>query len=459
MTPLTGSTGTTAAPATTLVPGRPGPGTPPTRAELRARPRSRLRRRPGGRRPGGGRPVGVLVALVLVVALLVAAGGLAIARLSAPAPVAAVTVNLPAARTVSAVPPALPWPATGEAAVAIPRIGFSAQSGPESPVPVASMTKVMTAYVILHDHPLSPGQPGPSITVTPADAADYATDVVTDQSSVLVDAGEVMTEAQMLEGLLVHSANDLAYSLACWDAGSVQAFVAKMNATAAAMGMSATHFADASGYTPHSVSTASDLLKVTGAAMADPVFAADVALPAVSLPVAGTVATYTPMLPGTTGGVAGVVGVKSGFTTQAGGGDILAYRSGSGPTAVTVLAAVTSQEGPGVLAAAGQIDLALARAAAAGVHPVGVVADGQAVAVARADGQAVPVVAASPAVVLAWPGERIHQVVVVSRRPRAGAPPGWGVGVARVTLGRQVVTVPLRTARRLPAPSLSERLF
>ena len=49
-----------------------------------------------------------------------------------------------------------PWPATGQSAVAVPSIGIDVASGPEQPVPIASLTKIMTAYVVLHDHPLAP---------------------------------------------------------------------------------------------------------------------------------------------------------------------------------------------------------------------------------------------------------------------------------------------------------------
>ena len=173
------------------------------------------------------------------------------------------------------------------------------------------MTKVMTAYVVLHDHPLATGANGPDLTISPTDAQDFTTDLDTTQASVEIQAGEVLTERQALDGMLVHSANDLAYTLACWDAGSVPAFVAKMNATAASLGMHQTRYADASGYTPHSMSTAADLLKVTAAAMAYPAFAQAVSMPSVTLPVSGTALSYTPLLAGGTGDP-GVVGVKSG---------------------------------------------------------------------------------------------------------------------------------------------------
>jgi D-alanyl-D-alanine carboxypeptidase (penicillin-binding protein 5/6) len=344
----------------------------------------------------------------------------------------------------AALTPALPWPKTGQSAVDIPAIGFHAQSGPERPVPVASMTKVMTAYVVLHDHPLALGAQGPSVTISAADASQFGLDTVTDQANVVLRAGEVLTEYQMLEGLLVHSANDLAYALACWDAGSLPAFVAKMNATAALLGMRSTHFADASGFSASSVSTASDLLKVAAAAMTDPVFAQIVSMPAVSLPLAGVVASYTPLL-----GSTGVVGVKSGFTSAAGGGDILAYRTSVDGHSVLSLAAVTSQEGWTVLDVAGKEALALARAASAGVQMETMAQKGTVVAQVVAGRRAVDVVTASSAELLVLPGDRVRQLVHV-RALRGAVGKGTRLGSATFMLGSQDVSVPVRLAARVP---------
>jgi D-alanyl-D-alanine carboxypeptidase (penicillin-binding protein 5/6) len=420
--------------------------TTPTRAELRAA-RAAARRRCGRRATV---LAGVAGALVTVVVVLVTTGATGPANPEVP-PTPRLHATLAGTVRVPPGDPALPWPATGQSAVAIPALGYTAQSGPEHPVPVASMTKVMTAYVVLRDHPLTGTAPGPSVTITTADADDYDTDVVTTQASVDVSPGEVLTERQALDGMLVHSANNLAYALACWDAGSLPAFLAKMNATAASLGMAQTHYADASGFTPGSVSTPSDLLKVTAAAMALPAFAQAVAMPAVTLPVAGTVSSYTPMLPGgVTWPTPGVVGVKSGFTDAAGGGDILAYRATVHGSPLTVLAAVTSQEGPTVLHASGEMDLGLARAAAGAVVSVSLVSSGQRVGTVADGGRSVPVVATSAASLLAWPGQRVHQAVAASRL-RAGAPAGAAAGTAQFVLGQQRVTVPLVTAARLPA--------
>ncbi len=77
----------------------------------------------------------------------------------------------------------------GQGAVAVPAIGVDEASGPEQPAPVASLTKLMTAYVILHDHPLALGQPGPTITVSQADVDDYDNDTVDDDSNAQVTLG------------------------------------------------------------------------------------------------------------------------------------------------------------------------------------------------------------------------------------------------------------------------------
>ena len=64
------------------------------------------------------------------------------------------------------------WPADGQAAFI--RTGESQiQAGPnQHPAPIASVAKVMTAYLVLRDHPLRLGEDGPTITLTDADVAD-----------------------------------------------------------------------------------------------------------------------------------------------------------------------------------------------------------------------------------------------------------------------------------------------
>ena len=246
-----------------------------------------------------------------------------------------------AAAVVPGGPPVLPWPAKGQGAVVVPSLGFSAQSGPEYPVSIASLTKITTAAVILNDHPIATGAAGSVITVTSVDVAEYQAELHLDQSSIEIQVGETLTERQMLEALMTRSANDIAYSLAVWDAGSVEAFVAKMNALAASLGATNTHYVDASGFDSRSVSSAADVLKLASDAMAIPTFAEVVALPKVTLPLVGTVNNIVPEV-----GTGGVIGIKSGYTFDAGACMVLAaYRIVQGRS-VLVIVAVLGQPTP-----------------------------------------------------------------------------------------------------------------
>ena len=145
----------------------------------------------------------------------------------------------------------------------------------------------------------------------------------------------------MLEALLNQSANDVAYSLAAWDAGSEAAFVAKMNTLAASLGATHSHYVDASGYQPQSVSTAADTLRIAAAGMAIPTFASVAGMTTVSLPMVGTVHNLVTEI-----GSDGIIGVKSGYTAQSAGCMVLAgYRTVYGRS-VLVLASVLGQLEP-----------------------------------------------------------------------------------------------------------------
>jgi len=210
--------------------------------------------------------------------------------------------------------PSAVWPAHGQAAFV--QTGQSQiQVGPnQHAAAIASLAKVMTAYVVLRDHPLRLGEDGPTITLTDADVADTDRRRRQEESVVPIAAGEHLTERQALEALLLPSANNIAVVLARWDAGSVGRFVARMNATARSLGMTHTRYTDPSGYDDATVSTAADQVRIVDWAMRLPVFATIVATPSAALPVAGTVRNTNTLL-----GHNGFAGVKTGSTAAAGG--------------------------------------------------------------------------------------------------------------------------------------------
>src|SRR5256886_10206630 len=115
--------------------------------------------------------------------------------------------------------PSTAWPAYGQAAV---QIGQSqVHAGPnQHAAAIASVAKVMTAYLVLRDHPLRLGQDGPTIMLTDADVADTDRRHRQQESVVSIAAGEQLTERQALPALAPAAADNLAAGPARWDACS-----------------------------------------------------------------------------------------------------------------------------------------------------------------------------------------------------------------------------------------------
>jgi D-alanyl-D-alanine carboxypeptidase (penicillin-binding protein 5/6) len=312
----------------------------------------------------------------------------------------------------------------------------------------------MTAYIVLHDHPLALHEQGPSVTATQADVDDFDLDAVSDDSNAQVTLGEQITEQQLLGGLLIHSADNYADLLARWDAGSIPAFLTKMNTTAATLGMQQTHFADASGISSQSVSTAADILKVAAPDMADPVVASIVDNTSVTLPVAGTIATYTPLL-----GLQGTLGVKSGYTDAAGGCDVVAVIRPVHGRPTLLLAAVTGQTGAFALAQAGLHGLALVNAVQPLIGTSTMLRDGVIAAQVGGAGSSAPARTGAAVSMLTWPGAHATRVFRPGPRLSARARRGALVGRVVVTLGTQRVVVPVHLTRDIPQRSLLQRIF
>ena len=279
--------------------------------------------------------------MALLVVVAASAGLVAAQRIDRPLAQPSLAAGRLSVSVVPGATPAPPWPASGQGAIAVPALGYAEQSGPEQPVPIASLTKMTTAVVVLRDHPVPLGSNGPTITITPDEAAQFDVNLANDETNIPLQAGETLTELQLLEALLNQSADDVAYTLAVWDAGSLPAFVAKMDALAGSVGAVHSHYVDASGFDPRSVSTAADTLRVAAAGMAIPTFASVAGMPTVNLPGVGTAHNIVTEI-----GTDGIVGVKSGYTSQASGCMVLAgFRSVDGRS-VLVLASALGQHEP-----------------------------------------------------------------------------------------------------------------
>jgi serine-type D-Ala-D-Ala carboxypeptidase (penicillin-binding protein 5/6) len=349
--------------------------------------------------------------------------------------------------------PVLPWPTTGSAALTMEGVGSLGQVGSTQPVPIASITKVITAYVVLTDHPLASGATGPAIPVDAATIAAYQSGLATQQSVVEVAAGESLTELQALEGLLIPSGNNIAVLLADWDAGSTDAFVAKMNSAAQSLGLTSSHFVDVSGLDPGSESTATDLIKLGVAAMALPAFAQVVGMGEATLPVAGRLINFDYDL-----GHAGIIGIKTGTDTAAGGCFLFEAQDTVDGRKVTLVGAVLGQQTSSPITAVLSSAVSLTQAAFVAMAKLPLVVPGQVVGhVVSSWGSSVPVKVVGSPDIVGWPGlpltARLH---VGSLSPDIAT--NTRVGELEVDLDGHNVHVDVRTAGHLSGPSPTWRL-
>lgn len=387
---------------------------------------------------------------VTAVVTVLAAGGFVTFALGRPVPAPRVVQTVPQMYAIPGATPVLPWPQAGQAALEVAGLGRIGGSGGSRPVPIASVAKVMTAYIVLRDHPLRVDEDGPTLTVTAAEAAAYPAQVARGESLIPVAAGEEFTERQALQALLLPSANNIAHILARWDAGSGTAFVTEMNQAAAKLGMADTHYTDPSGLDPATVSTAADQVILAHAAMQLPVLGQIVAMPQATLPGVGPVKNVNTQL-----GKDGIVGIKTGSTDQAGGCLLFAAEITVEGQRLRILGAVLAP-GPN-MADAFDASRHLIQAATGLLHKYQLVRAGEVVATVQGPRHRRTALAAiSDVDVLGWPGltYRIETPTAVPGRIAAGA----GVGTLKLTASDTTVTGALRATNALTPPSRWERI-
>jgi D-alanyl-D-alanine carboxypeptidase (penicillin-binding protein 5/6) len=336
----------------------------------------------------------LLIVLVLIV-------GYAAWALSRPLPplkpvnnTATLRFNTPAA--------SLTWPAMEQSAVGIVGNDILQTHGEQKPVPTASTAKIITALMVLRAKPLALNQPGPTITLSSDDVNLYQSYAAKDGSVVLVQAGEQITEYQMLEAMLLPSANNMADSLAIWSYGSLPAYKTAATDYLKQLGLKDTTVGDdASGFSPTTTSTAQDLVKLGGLAMQNPVLAQIVGQATASnIPVVSNVKNVNSLL-----GTDGIIGIKTGNTNQAGGVFLAAARLNVNQKPVTV---VTALMGAPTLFQAMELTKPLVQSAEANFKPIIVLRSGSILGDYRSpNGGSLPVIAARNLSIDAWNGDRL----------------------------------------------------
>ncbi len=314
---------------------------------------------------------------------------------------------------------------------------------PEARRPIASLTKLMTALLVLERRSLD------DVVVVSPDAV-FAHDDYGASSSLGLRAGERRTVRELLDGLLLGSANDAAVALSIDVAGSQRRFVALMNRRAQALGLRDTRFFSPNGLDDRGRSTARDLLVLTRAAYAIRGFGSIVASRVRTIPDPNGRPRRIQNRNALLWLYSGAIGLKTGFTVGAGYCLIATAERGDR----RLVAIVLGDRNEAFSEAATLLDHGFE-----GFQERTFVRAGEAIGVVRIRGGAVPVAAdrAVRALVPTAQVERVRRRVTVA--PKALFPPASGerVGTVKVMIpGVSLGSSPLVVSSVPPPPAAGD---
>lgn len=351
----------------------------------------------------------------------------------APVPTSAAVLAQPASATQAIAAPT--WPGIGSSAIgAVGFEGVLASSGSQGVVPMASITKMVTALVVLDKKPISGNEPGPDITFTDQDVNHYYSVLAEGGSAKPVVSGMVLTERQTLQAMILPSANNYAQSLAVWAFGSVEEYLSAADRWLADNDLDDTFVADPSGISTKSVSSPADLVALGKLVVDNPTTAAIVAQPTVKLPVIGDVKNTNKLL-----GSFGVDGIKTGTTDAAGACLLFSTDLKVGKKTVTVVGVVLGGDTQSAVARAVG---SLIQSVTPGFREVELTKKGASFAdYSTPWGQTSRAVAAEAASVLVWSDTKIDGVATA--RSLTLGTKGESVGSVEFAVGEETVNVPL----------------
>lgn len=343
--------------------------------------------------------------------------------------------------------PSVDW-GQSQAAFGTVEQGVVAEKPGQSQKPTASTAKLITVLTVLDKKPLSSGEQGPSIAMTQADVDLFNKYAAVDGSTVQVAVGEQLSEYQMIQGTLLPSANNLADTLAIWAFGSLEGYKKAAQAYVERIGaMHTTVGSDASGFSPDTTSTASDLTRIGIQAAKHPVVSEVMSQKSVILPVAGEKNNTNWLL-----GESGVVGGKTGNTDQAGGVFVFVSKHEIGSKKYTMVGAVQGEATVRDAILASERMIQQNKSHFVLINPV---RKGQAIAQYKTMwGEASRAVSSQDISLLVWKGS--VQKPVISLKNLSGSVPK-GVEVGTITIGE--VTAPIVLERDLIGPSAQWKIL
>ena len=349
--------------------------------------------------------------------------------------------------TVTVPPPASPtidFPSYGASGIgAVGYDGVLASAGATTALPIASITKVVTALVVLETRPLAAGEPGPTITFGPADEQFYDDMVAQDGIVAPVSTGVTITQRALLDVTLMASANNYAQTLAAWAFGSEAAYVEAARAWLLREGFTGTTIVDATGINPGNTSTITDLVELGKRAVAHPIVSTIVATGAVDVAGIGAFTNRNLLL-----GVNGVDGIKTGTLDESGACLLFSQDIVVDGETITIVGAVLG--GPDHPSLAATVKALLAQADT-GFQRLELIVAGTPLATYTTEwGAEVSAVAMRSASVVTWTGTTIE--TELTTQPVRLGEAGDDVGDLIFTVADRVVVVDVELASAIEDP-------
>lgn len=356
------------------------------------------------------------------------------------------TPNFNSSETTEAVEFA--WPTQGAAAIGTVSGGLKEIHGGDRQYPTASMAKTITVLVVLDKYPLKPDDDGPFLTISQSDVERYEATLADGGSNLPVFAGQQLALRNMLDGVMVSSANNLADSLAVWAFGSLEnyrvaatAWLGKHNLTQTTIGD------DASGLDPATTSSINNLFEIGVLAMQNDTIRQIVKQKTANFPGVGQITNTDQLL-----GANGFVGIKTGFTKAADYCMLFAADYTVKDQTRTIVGVVVGQASSADRFAAAR---RLTQSAKSNLIYQEIVRSGDQVAEYQTPwGQIVPVVAQKDLNVLRWKDEAS---TVKFQLSKLTAPQKSGTEVGTISVGDQTVKTAL--GAEISAPNFGWRLL
>lgn len=404
-------------------------------------------------------------------ALLLGAGGYTVAVAVTPLPepqvsaadpaewdtAAAAATDLAATRAQEAVaaqggPAAAGWLDTAEASVA-DRSPFAegdaltVWANDDTPRPIASITKLVTALVGLQHAPLLEGHEGPVYTWTAADVARQSEYLAQDGVAFPIPIGTEVTMRQMLTLMLLPSANDFAAAYAGFAIGDEADFTASVASWAESNGLESLTLVEPTGMDEANVASAADVVRIGRLALGNPIIAELTRTPSAELPWGiGEVENTNPLLTQ----LPGVVGLKTGRSSVAGFNLVTAQETTASGRPVVKFTAVLGRDSAAERA---RQSSALLTAMDGAPQPLQLVHPQELVGTATTvDGQTVELVADGSADTVLLPGEAAEREIEFG--DVTFGPAGQAAGTIRATAPTGEAEVAVVTATAVVEPDL-----